>query len=165
MCEFVSWIEVKTDEKTEILFLTYDDIFNTSRGLELINHTSEDDLYGHGAISFYYQTVKGKHKECTDFSSPANFPPEIVIALKAGLMRGIVSYFPIGLLKAPLDAKYKADRAPLYAKYKADRDTLDAKYEADRAPLDAKYEADRDTLLDQQWDLFLDPDNRADAWK
>jgi hypothetical protein len=168
MCDFASWKEIRCpDGSTQVLFLTHDDIFNTSRGLELRNHTTVDDLVGHGAIAFYYEidTNKGINKECTDFLSPENFPPEIVEALKNGKMWGMVDYFPEGLLRAPLDADYKAKRAPLYADYEAKRDVLYADYKAKRAPLDADYKAKRDVLLGEQWGLFLDPDNRSEAWK
>jgi hypothetical protein len=189
VCEFISWKEIKCpDGSTQILFLTYDDIHNTSRGLELRNHTTGDDLRGHGAIDFYYQlNGKGKNRECTDFSTPDNFPKEIVVALKAGLMRGVSDYFPNRLLTAALDADYKAKTAPLYADYeakrapldadyKAKRAALDADYKAKRAPLDADYKAKtaalyadykakRAPLDDAQWDLFLNPDNRCNAWK
>jgi hypothetical protein len=134
MCEFISWKEIKTPTGTEILFLTRDDIFNTSRGAELRQHTTPEDFVGHGAIAFYYQIAanKGINRECTDFSTPDNFPPEIVAAIKAGKMLGMVDFFPNGLL-----------RAPLYA----------------------DYEAKRDALLGEQWGLFLDPANRAEAWR
>ena len=157
MCEFVSWKEIACpDGSKQILFLTHDDIYNTSRGIELRNHTTADDFCGHGAIAFYFQIDpnKGTNKECTDFSSPSNFPPEIVEALKAGKMWGMVDFFPKGLLSAPLYADYEAKRAPLYADYKAKR-----------APLDADYEAKCDALIGEQWGLFLDPENRSEAWK
>jgi hypothetical protein len=148
MCEFISWKEIKTKTGTEILFLTHDDIYNTSRGLELQKHTTKDDFVGHGAIAFYYQidANKGTNKECTDFSTPDNFPPEIVAALKSGRMWGMVNFFPKGLLRAPLYADYEAKCDTLYADYKTKRAPLDADYEAKRAPLDADYEAKRDTL-------------------
>jgi hypothetical protein len=244
MCEFISWKEVKTASGTEILFLTHDDIFNTSRGIKLRKHNGNNDLFGHGAIAFYYQisSDKGINRECTDFSSPDNFPPEIVAALKSGKMWGFIDYFPDGLLCAPLyadykakrdaldadykakrdaldadyeakrdalyadyeakrapldadyeakrapldadykakrapldadyeakcaplDADYEAKRAPLYADYKAKRASLDADYEAKRAPLYADYKAKRASLDGEQWGLFLEPENRSEAWK
>ena len=168
MCEFISWKEIKTKTGTEILFLTHDDIYNTSRGLELQKHTTKDDFVGHGAIAFYYQidANKGTNKECTDFSTPDNFPPEIVAALKSGRMWGMVNFFPKGLLRAPLYADYKAKIAPLYADYeakiapldadyKAKLDTLYADYKTKRAPLYADYEAKR-APLDADYKTKLD---------
>ena len=32
MCDFISWKEVKTEKGKEILFLMYNDIYNTARG-------------------------------------------------------------------------------------------------------------------------------------
>jgi hypothetical protein len=159
MCEFISWKEIKTAKGMEILFLTHDDIYNTSRGLELRNHTTKDDFVGHGAIAFYYQidASKGTNRECTDFSTPKNFPPDVVEAIKAGKMWGMVDFFPKGLLRAPLDADYEAKHDALDADYEAKHDALDADYkakhdalyadyEAKRAPLDADYEAKRAPL-------------------
>ncbi len=81
MCDFISWIE-KNDE---ILFLTYDDVYNTKRGKELREFSeSKDDLVGHGAIEFYYDIGRGKHCECTNFSTPSNFPSKIVEAIIGG---------------------------------------------------------------------------------
>lgn len=140
MCEFISWKEIKTaDGSMELLFLTHDDIFNTSRGAELRQLTTPEDFVGHGAIAFYYQidANKGVDRECTNFSSPDNFPPEIVSALKAGKLWGIVEYFPEGLLCVPL-----------YDDYKAKRDALDEDYNAKHDALYADYKAKHDALFE-----------------
>src|SRR3989304_3192043 len=98
MCVFISWKEVRrTDGATEILFLTYDDIYNSKRGKKLQQHTTPDDFVGHGAIDFFYELDgKGVKKECTDFSSPSKFPVVIAEAIKTGkfYLMGI----PLGLL-------------------------------------------------------------------
>lgn len=146
MCEFISWKEIKTaDGGAEILFLTHDDIFNTSRGAELRKYNTLDDLTGHGAIAWYYYLPNNKSvdRECTDFSSPDNFPPEIVSALKAGKLWGLVDYFPEGLLCAPLYDDYKSMRDALYAVYKTKREALS----------------------NEQWELFTEPKNRAEVWR
>ena len=98
MCEFISWKEVKTAEGTEIFFLTYDDIYNTKRGKELRDYTKNDgDLIGHGAIDYFYDLKgRGANKECTDFSTPKNFPDQIVEAIKRGKFYLLGA--PVGLL-------------------------------------------------------------------
>jgi len=146
MCEFVSYIEMPDGE---IRFLTADMIFKTRRGKELQRHDPNRDAWvGHGAIMFYYEMTErqGKQRECTDFSTPDNFPKKIVIAIKAGKMAIKGVPFPVGLLTAPLYADYEAKRDALYADYEAKRDALDADYEAKRAPLYADYEAKRAPL-------------------
>ena len=112
MCDFISWKEITTaDGGAEILFLTYEDIYNTKRGRELQKYTTGDDFVGHGAIDFYYElNGKGINKECTDFSSPNNFPPVIADAIKAGKFY---------LLGTPMGLLLPAKRAPLYADYEA----------------------------------------------
>jgi len=86
MCEFVSWIEKDDD----IIFLTGDDVFRSKRGKALQKYCqSYDDLPGHGAIRWYYNFTGGHNRECTDFTTPDNFPPEIVKAIKSGEMRGL----------------------------------------------------------------------------
>jgi hypothetical protein len=205
MCEFISWKEYQG----QVLFLTNDLISEKLEDYKKFNTGWREDLVGHGAIEWFLLLEHGcgRNQECTNFSSPSNFPREIVDAIKAGKMT--FGPFPDGLLCAPLYADYKAKRDALYADYKAKRDALDADYKAKCAPLDADYKAKRDALdadynakrdalyadynakraplyadynakcapldadykakrdaLDkEQWALFADPNNRADAWK
>jgi len=81
MCEFVSWIEYNK----ELYFLTNADL-ETKDGKKLLEPWVIADICGHGAIINYYPELKDKgiHKECTDFSTPANFPKKIVNAIKKG---------------------------------------------------------------------------------
>ena len=93
MCEFVSWVE----HEDKLYYLTAN-LLNTKEGralkkflaaLPCVHGTQYyEDIKGHGAIERYFG-ISGKHYECTDFSSPKNFPAEIVKALKAGAFRGI----------------------------------------------------------------------------
>ena len=177
MCEFISWKEIKCpDGSTQILFLTHNDIYNTKRGRELQKHTSKDDFVGHGAIAFYYEIDpdKGINRECTDFSTPDNFPPQIVDAIKSGCMAGLCDPNDCIQLLNPRQQKYyEAKRDALYADYKAKRAPLDADYEAKRAPLDADYEAklaplyaDYKAKCDELfWKLFSKPQNRNPKWR
>jgi hypothetical protein len=162
MCEFISWKEVTdTNGDVQILFLTYDDIYNSQRGRELQRHTTRDDFVGHGAIDFFYElNGKGRNKECTGFSSPDNFPPVIVDAIKKGefCLLGTPKGLLLNAKRAPLDADYKAKRASLDADYKAKRAPLDADYNAKCASLDADYKA-------KFWELFFVPENRPKVWR
>jgi hypothetical protein len=99
ICEFVSWIEKKVGKKKEVLFLTSDDIFNSKRGKQLqkaMGSTDGISLNGHGSTRWFYGKLNengeeipleaGRDMECTNFSSPDNFPKEIVKAIKSGRM-------------------------------------------------------------------------------
>ena len=81
MCHFISWIEYAD----KVYFLD-DNKLNTKEGRELLKADYADDILGHGAIRHYYPELHGRGKdcECVDFSSPKNFPPEIVKAIKKG---------------------------------------------------------------------------------
>ena len=167
MCEFISWIEKDIGRDKKILFLTYDQIYNTPRGEILrgeVGSESPQDFYGHAAIRKYFDFLEGgMEKECSDFSSPANFPDVISKAIKMGEFRGFI--LPAGLLRKPLDDRYQADLKSLDDRYRADRKSLGDKYEADRKPLDDRYRADRKSLGDRYWDLFAIEENRTEAWR
>jgi len=166
MSEFISWYERETPQGKEILFLTHQQIFETPDGERMRKETGNDYI-GHSAIRSYYHLPESEFEngngandyasyingECTDFSTPENFPAVISEAIKQGKMRGLAA-FPKGLLRTPLDADYEAKRAPLYADYEAKRAPLDADYEAKRAPLDFF-----------AWELFADTKNRSKAWR
>lgn len=88
MCKFISWVQ-KGDKA---YFLTYHQLFETEKGKELlVGGVSYDDACGHGTIRLFYglERDEGVNMECSNFSSPANFPPEIVKAIKEGKMRGM----------------------------------------------------------------------------
>lgn len=86
MCEFISWKE----HEGKNYFLTNADL-ETKDGAKLLKSDVKADLCGHGAIENYYPELKGKgqNKECTDFSTPKNFPHEIVNAIKLGKLSKI----------------------------------------------------------------------------
>ena len=103
--------------------MTGEDVFHTKRGKELQKYCkSPDDLTGHGAIRRYFGKdgellTGGKERECTDFSSPDNFPKIIVKAIKQGEMWGFEGGLPEQLLTAPAEAEYQKVTAPAEAKY------------------------------------------------
>ena len=84
MCEFVSWY---SDLSGKVHFVTDKDLPR----LAALKVEGEDVL-GHGAIYALRGWAKDsepaglKQYECTDFSSPDNFPPEIADAIKSGRM-------------------------------------------------------------------------------
>ncbi|MDD5353266.1 MAG: hypothetical protein PHS93_08920 [Candidatus Omnitrophica bacterium] len=89
MCEFISWIpKGKTN-----LFLTYHQVFETDKGQQLRDKL-KGDWYGHAGIRFFYDLSQPddenvrKEKDCADFSTPDNFPKDIVKAIKNNEMGG-----------------------------------------------------------------------------
>src|SRR4030042_1945451 len=116
MCQFVSWVE----KRGKVCFLTGEQLFGTELGQELLPKISRDDYCGHGTIRAYYgiDAGDGVNRECTDFSSPDNFPIIIAMAIKAGKMRGLG--FPKGLLLDAVNAKWQAERDAVDAKWQAE---------------------------------------------
>ena len=183
MCKLISWIE----KNYKNYFLTGKQVYESPTGEALKKWSSniEEDKTGHGAIRFYYELEGGRERECTNFSTPDNFPADIVLAIKNGEMRGMGT--AKGLLLPALDEDYQAKRKPLDEDYQAKRNALDGDYQAKCKPLDEDYQAKRKPLYedyqakrkplyedyqakckplyDKFWDLFADPANRAEAWR
>jgi len=169
MCEFVSWIE----HKGEILFLDADKL-KTRRGKELIDHTVDPkDLLGRGAICWYYNIDRKDcvQKECEDFSTPNNFPAEIVSAIKEGKMRGFG--YPEGLLNAPaqkiLDETCAQAQKILKETYAPARKIFNETY-AQARKISKETCAPAQKIFDETcnnvfWDLFADVENRKGDWK
>jgi hypothetical protein len=112
MCEFVSWIEYEGKE----YFLTNADL-DTKAGAKLLLAEVKDDLCGHGAIKAYYPELKnrGANKECSDFSTPANFPKSIVKAIKEGRLSRIDVCLDV--LNDKGKKQYEKVRGPAWAEY------------------------------------------------
>ena len=170
MCEFISWKEF---DEGDVLFLTAKDIYHTQRGKELQEHSgSKDDLIGHGAIDFYHDLKgKGKNKECIDFSSPDNFPPAIVKAIKAGEFRGLgvaeelltpSAWAEYERVKASAWAEYERVKASALAEYERVKASALAEYERVEASTWAEYERVENKTF---WDLFAITKNRAKNWR
>jgi hypothetical protein len=134
MCEFVSWIE----HEGKNYFIQNKDL-ETKEGKKLLDSTVKDDLCGHGAILAYYPELKdkGKHKECTDFSSPKNFPKEIARALAQGKLSNIGVVLDV--LNDAGRAKYREIEQPAWAKYQEIQQPALAKYLEIEQPAWAKY--------------------------
>ena len=157
MCEFISWIEFGDNN---VLYLTYDDIYHTARGKELQAYSgNKSDWIGHGAIRHYYDIKGGTNKECIDFSSPLNFPPQIARDIKNGKFAGLG--IAKELLKQPAWEEYAKIMQPTLAEYKKITKLAWAEYEKImKLALEEYKKIEQPTF----WQLFADPKNRADAW-
>ena len=171
MSRFISWIEIGEGQNK---YLTAHDIFKTTRGQLLQARTAARYLVGHGAIRWFYKMIRddGTNRECTDFSSPDNFPPEIVDAIRAGAFRGLGT--PRGLLSQPAWEEYQEVEAASLAEYMQLERMLLAEYRQLERPVSAVEHQDAQAAAWQKhqaviqplfWDLFAVPENRADAWK
>ena len=157
MCHFISWIDLNK----KIYFL--DDLkLNTKDGRKLLGVEYRDDILGHGAIRHYYPELKSKGKdyECDDFSSPDNFPIEIVEAVKKGLFRGF-SVAP-SILTKPARAEYEKIEKPARAEYQAIEKSALAEYGKIKKSAWAEYEETRQSSF---WDIAVQKKNRAKNWK
>ncbi len=126
MCEFISWIE----KDGAVLFLTWNDLFTGERGRETREfYQDRHDWVGHGAIRFYYKLLEnaGRNRECTDFSTPDNFPAEIVAAIRRGAMMDLAEP-PEKLLCDTAWAKYANVCEAAWAKYAKVCEAAWAKY-------------------------------------
>ncbi len=196
MCEFVSWIEKgkKKDGTPQVFFLTGKQVYKTKRGKDIVQKQgSTEDFAGHGAIRLYWglERDEGMDEECTDFSSPANFPAEIAKAIKDGDMAGLP--FPHILLTPGVWNMKMLNSNPLVEKAYAERrkaNTEWGKAYAEREEADTEWgkayagweEADAEwgkayaewekakaewekAKAEVGWDLFRNPENRIKAWR
>jgi len=114
MCEFISAIK----DKEDYFYLTKQDLkgkkFNEYKKF---NVNWKEDIKGHGAIEYIYPELKGRgeHWECTNFSSPKNFPECIVDDIKKGNFEGIGICFDI--LNEKGRAEYNKIVQPAWAEY------------------------------------------------
>ena len=72
MCQFASWKE----EKGNVFFLEDKDLKGKKfKEYKEYNPQWAVDIKGHGAIEYFYPELKSlRDSECTDFSTPNNFP-------------------------------------------------------------------------------------------
>ena len=192
MCNFISWFQ-KGDA---VIFLTDNDLA-TKEGMALRKELGDqfiNDIKGHGAIARYFELnewvlpMDAIRREvgdsrCPDFSTPNNFPPQIVEAIKncnltqiGRLPDNVLLSHGLGLIKK--DAK----REEAYAKWKeaeakwkeaeAKWEEAEAKWqeaEAKREEAYAKWEeADakrKEAYANVFWKVFADPKNRKKVWR
>lgn len=120
MCKRYSWVD-KHDGS--IRFLTATDVFETERGWVLQRYWSfPRDWWGHGAIRWYHNDDRGTDEGCSDFTTPKNFPPEIVQAIVAGKMWrfGVDNETMPGMLNKSARADYRELIRPLEVKIQVD---------------------------------------------
>jgi hypothetical protein len=168
MCEFVSWKEYKGKN----YFLTNTDL-DTKEGKKLLNPEVRDDICGHGAIENFYPELKGKgtNKECTDFSTPNNFPKEIVEAIKQGKMsrigicldvlneEGRAEYLKI---EQSAKAEYEKIKQPAWAEYEKIEQPAKAEYEKIQQSAWAEYEKIKQETFSE---IVQQKKYRVNAWK
>src|SRR3990167_2160775 len=100
MSECLSWIH----QGKKTYYLTHDQVFHTKKGRALMEKL-KGDFIGHSAIRFYYRLPepddenRRQEPQCTDFSTPDNFPAVLVEAIQRGDFRGFGT--PECLLSAP----------------------------------------------------------------
>jgi vacuolar-type H+-ATPase subunit E/Vma4 len=137
MCKRVSWI--KTNDN-HLLYLTTYDLFDTPQGKAVREQLSEDDWIGHTAIKMFYgykpQDRIGAEQECTDFSSPFNFPDEIAQAIKDGKFMDVIDS---DILTVDAFAKYEKIEQSAYDEYKKIEQSACAEYEKIRQPAYDEY--------------------------
>ncbi len=132
MCDFASWKEYKD----KIWFIRGSNLAGKD-GEKMRDYLKEHywhDICGHGAIQHYWGIPEGKgiNKECTDFSTPDNFPSAIVEAIKAG------DFANVGIVPAEILTEegkiLLAKQDPLWSRYSKAREAYDKAWKAyDRA--------------------------------
>ena len=123
MCQFVSWKK----HENKVYFLTNADL-ETKEGKKLLKDEVKDDLCGHGAVESFYPELKGKGEnlECTDFSTPKNFPEEIVSALKKGKLSRLGT--ALDILNEAGRAEYDKIVQSAWTEYQKIRQSAEAEY-------------------------------------
>jgi hypothetical protein len=139
MCEFLSWISMPNGE------LKYISNFelNTREGKKLkkeLGYYFYQEIKGHGAIKTYFgiRHGKGMERECTDFSTPDNFPAEIVKKIKSGEFSQIG--FSMGLLNDAALAEYEGIKQAAWAEYKKIEQPARTEYEEIKQAAWTEYE-------------------------
>lgn len=157
MSDFISWIEYRK----EILYLTSKDL-DTSAGKRLLKEVGVDDIKGHGAIRKFFNIAqdKGTNKECLDFSSPDNFPKDIVRDIKRGLFVG----FGVAqdVLKQSASEEYRKIRHSAWVEYEKIRQSTRGEYEKIKESAWVKYRKIVGTAF---WNLVKIKSNRAKKWR
>ena len=168
MCQFISWIELEG----EVFFLD-DNKLNTKEGRELLKPDFVADILGHGAIRHYYPELKhyGVDKECSNFSTPDNFPDEVVEAIKKGLFEGFdicpdiltpSAWAEYDKIEKSASAEYDKIEKLAWAEYERIRKPAWAEYDKIRKSASAEYDKIRKPAF---WKLARVKKNRKKIWK
>jgi Fe-S cluster biosynthesis and repair protein YggX len=145
MCQFISWKEYEGKN----YFLINEDL-ETKEGKKLLKEDVKDDLCGHGALTSYYPELvyKGTSHECSDFSSPYNFPKEIVKAIKQGKLSrigicvevlNVLGVKEYNKIKQPALAEYNKIEQSAWAEYNKIEQPALAEYNKIKQPALAEY--------------------------
>jgi len=140
MCQFISWVE----EDNKPYYLD-NKALKTKEGKSLLKYLRDNDslcdLQGHGALRRYYSELKGRNQECTDFSTPENFPKEIVNSIKNMEMTNILfgDETPLVLLNSEGQAEYQKIKQSALAEYKKIEQSALAEYQKIKQPAWAEY--------------------------
>ena len=139
MCEFISAIKKQVKGKDKYYFLTAKDLATPNGEILRKKYAGTDNVWGHTAIREFYGLREGEGWEWeeTDFSTPTNFPPEIVEAIKAGAFRGMG--YPTELLTAAAQKAYNEARATAQKAYYEARATAEKAYYEARATAEKAY--------------------------
>jgi len=171
MCEFLSW----TEYKGKLYYLT-DFELNTRDGEKLkkkLDYAFYEEIKGHGAIKEYFGLSHSQCRdhECTDFSTPNNFPVEIVKKIKAGefsrigIAEGLLTqpaWAEYEKVEQPARAEYKKVERSAWAEYKKVEQSARAEYEKVIQSAWAEYEKVRQSAF---WALFMSSENRIETWR
>ena len=185
MCEFISAVKgTGKAGNNKWYYLTHDLIHNTPTGQLLQQKYGGADLLGHSAIREYFALRDGwgENWECTDFSTPNNFPDEIVSAIKRGEFRGLGH--PSALLTEPAEKLYnetidtawklyeetiapvrKLYEETLATAWKLYNETIDTAGKLYDETIDTAWKVQNETVDTAFWDFFAVADNRAKAWR
>lgn len=125
-------------------------------GKELRDYAAaRDDLRGHGAIRYFYGLKGGENVEYRDFSSPSNFPVELITKIIDGEFSSWFGFPPEGILNEELYAEHGYAAKQLFEDYHV-RSTP-YRY--------VDFERKLRELESYYWLLIRDPLNRTSAWR
>ena len=176
MCLFISWIEMSNGD---IKFLTGKQVFDTLRGKKLQREIDKPDLIGHQAIRHYYRIPKGMgiNGECSNFSTPTNFPIEIAQAIREGdilrLSDHSIYIYAKQLLTVVANKMWGEAIAPAYKAREESKVLVDKAYKG-AMTLAYKAREESKVLVDKAWEeamiaafkiIFAIPENRNPVWR
>ena len=180
MCNWISYVEINNT----IMFLTDDIVKKRLNEFKEFNKNWEEDIKGHGAIRWFYDNdfKGGISKEYEDFTSPSNFPKEIVEAIKDCKFK-LIS-FNVHLLNDKAKKEHKEIEQKAWEEYhkierqaceeynktsqqaweeylKIERQAYEKYYKIIQQAYKEYYKISQSTF----WNLFKDVNNRREEWR
>jgi len=144
------------------MFLTDDIVKKRLNEFKEFNKNWEEDIKGHGAIRWFYDNdfKGGISKEYEDFTSPSNFPKEIVEAIKDCKFK-LIS-FNVHLLNDKAKKEHKEIEQKAWEEYhKIERQAYEKYYKIIQQAYKEYYKISQSTF----WNLFKDVNNRREEWR